>query len=159
MFKPKKDIPKLLVGILSLTGCSSSTPDGMNGGAGGTGGAGGGAGAGGSAGVGGAAGRGGAGGVAGGGGFGGRPADDIIRDFCLKVVPCGEGYRTQEECISTTEYYLTAYSTYYTPGCGPAFLTLLDCVVQAEGPGCLGYGDPDPCSDEADALHEVCGFD
>jgi len=63
------------------------------------------------------------------------------------------------ECIILYETYLDLYSYCYDPGCGPAFLTWVDCQRKAEGPVCRNYGDPDPCPDEAEAMDEICGFD
>lgn len=170
MLNPKKEIPKLLVGMLALTGCSDSSPDGMTGGSGGNGagggsngtGATGGAGAtGGSAGTGGggaAGGTGGTGGMAGSGGFGNRPTDDIIRDWCMReIFECVDGQQDeQEECVN---YYRALYSYYadeFSPVCATTWLTFFDCEWQSERFCDYTYGDPLLCPDELLRLDEIC---
>ena len=88
MFAPKKTIPKLVVGMLALTGCAAAT-DSMPGGSGGDGGSGGASGTGGTAGMGGI------------GGIGGMTDDDLTiaaRAWCMELIECWYPQYDPEDC-------------------------------------------------------------
>jgi hypothetical protein len=107
MFAPKKMIPKMVVGMLALTGCSGT--DGMPGGSGGNGGN---------------------GGTAGSGGTAGNDLANAVSAFCMKLEDeCGSGGGASEEC---TEYFVDNYSG-YSAECHAALISYFECFGEQEG--------------------------
>ena len=135
MFAPKKVIPKLVVGMLALTGCATTTP----GGSGGDGGSGGTSGTGGTAGM---AGSDGSGGV---GGVGGSELANAWRAFCMKATECSGG--DADACF---EYYLELFLA-TDADCQAAVISYSECVVEQEG-----CDVSSACEGPRDALQDAC---
>jgi hypothetical protein len=138
MFAPKKAIPKLVVGMLALTGCSDAAP-GMPGGSGGDGG--------------GAGGSGGMAGMGGSGGSGGMADDDLTiaaRAWCMKILECyynGIDGDASEACTNSQVY------TYGDESgeCQAAAISYFECVGEHEG--CVDFR---ACDDYKGARDDAC---
>ena len=140
MLAPKKTIPKLVVGMLALTGCPAAT-DSMPGGSGGDGG-----GAGGSGGMAGMAGSGGMGGI------GGMTEDDLTiaaRAWCMGVGECYDFGADPEDCTNRlVENYADESAE-----CQAAALSYFECHIEPEDPCdfsvCEDYRDLRDARDDA----------
>ena len=138
MLAPKKTIPKLVVGMLALTGCPAAT-DSMPGGSGGDGG-----GAGGSGGMAGMAGSGGMGGI------GGMTEDDLtitLRAFCTKLSECYYRDADPEFCTNgILENYVDESAE-----CQAAAISYFECRIEPEDPCDFSF-----CEDFGDARNDAC---
>jgi hypothetical protein len=139
MFAPKKTIPKLVIGMLALTGCATTT-DNMPGGSGGDGGSGGTAGTGGTGGM---AGMGGSGGE---GGVGGSDLTNAWRAYCVKATDCS-GSGSADGCF---DYYVAAWLS-GDAGCQAAVISYSECALEHEG-----CDFSSACGDYLDALRDAC---
>jgi hypothetical protein len=120
MFAPKKTIPKLVIGMLALTGCSDAAP-GMPGGSGGT------------------AGSGGTGGI---GGTAGNDLANATEAWCMKIGTCYGG--AVQGCIDV----YVGYASGTSDECQAALISYFECI--GEQPGCVDFSACDDYGDAFD---------